>query len=71
MIPTQSKLITQREIYLMTAHSLGYWHGRDQGIESNPYDSEDNPYLYAAYRLGYDCGISDYCRDNHPEDEAA
>ena len=53
------------------AYARGYYDARSEGIEINPYPSESLADMHQAYREGYDCGISDYCRDNHPEDEAA
>ena len=51
------------------AYARGYYDGRTFGLEQNPWDSNSNPELYATYRDGYDRGVSDYCREEHPEDE--
>ena len=53
------------------AFARGYYDGRSIGVESNPYDGQSDPQFHSAYRDGYEWGVSDYCRENHPEDEAA
>ena len=50
------------------AFALGYLAGREEGIESNPYNPEAQPKLYRAYREGYEWGVSDYCLIEHPEE---
>jgi hypothetical protein len=50
------------------AYNLGFIHGLELGYEENPYDPEDYPKLTHQYRLGYDAGVSEYCRINHPEE---
>lgn len=49
------------------AYALGYYHGRAEGVDQNPYESCD-PARY-WYTRGYDAGVADYCHEAHPEDE--
>ena len=53
--------------------NVGYCRGfvdaYEQGVENNPWSGEMDVYNYAQYKMGYDAGITEYCRDNHPEDE--
>lgn len=44
----------------------GFNDGFKKGYESNPYSMDAYRWLY---KVGYDAGISEYCRINHPEDE--
>ena len=48
------------------AYALGYYHGRVEGVEENPYADDKARH---DYRLGYDAGVADYCREMHPEEE--
>ena len=41
------------------AYALGYYHGRNDGVEDNPFDPNDLQRFY--YKRGYDRGIVDYC----------
>ena len=43
------------------AFALGYYHGREDGNENNPYDPSDIARDY--YKRGYDKGIVDYCAE--------
>lgn len=49
------------------AYALGYYHGRAEGVDQNPYDGED-PARY-MYTWGYEAGVSDYCHEAHPDEE--
>lgn len=49
------------------AYALGYYHGRAEGVNQNPYDGEDT--ARSMYTWGYEAGVADYCREAHPEDE--
>ena len=44
---------------LYYAFALGYYHGRVDGVELNPYDPTQDERDY--YKRGYDKGIADYC----------
>ena len=44
---------------LYCAFALGYYHGRVDGVELNPYDHTQDERDY--YKRGYDKGIADYC----------
>lgn len=48
------------------AYALGYYHGRAEGVDQNPYDGDDDARHY--YREGYDLGVAHYCHETHPED---
>lgn len=53
------------------SYALGYYHGRATGNEQCPEHFTDKE--RHLYREGYGAGISDYCRENHPDeyDDAA
>jgi hypothetical protein len=56
-------------IPLCYAFARGYWDGRSEGVENNPYDGgKDDAQMHQAYKYGYDWGVSDYCTEAHPED---
>ena len=44
----------------MLAYCLGYWDGRHEGVENNPYDHADPCRAY--YTRAYEAGVGDYCR---------
>lgn len=50
------------------AFAQGYYDARAEGMEFNPYLSEEQAVLHTAYREGYDRGIADYCAEHHPEE---
>lgn len=50
----------------MYAYAIGYYAGRAEGVENNPY-APDDP-LRPLYTRGYDCGVTDYCHEAHPEE---
>jgi hypothetical protein len=52
----------------VTAFNLGYKHGYEDGYERNTYDEEKQGQERLSYRLGYEQGVADYCRDAHPEE---
>jgi hypothetical protein len=39
------------------AYAVGYYDGRAEGIECNPYRAD---HLRHAYRQGYDAGVADF-----------
>lgn len=44
----------------MIAYAQGYWDGRHEGVDCNPYDHADpRRYIYAT---AYEAGVGDYCR---------
>jgi hypothetical protein len=57
------------------AYCKGFVDGYESGISNNPYDGAspcyDEKLRHLHYRTGYDAGVSEYCRDTHPEDENA
>lgn len=57
--------IKTSELY---AFAVGYYDARSKGNENCPFDLD---HLKSMYNLGYEAGIHDYCRENHPEDEEA
>lgn len=60
--------LDQPDYSQLCAYSLGYYHGRAIGTdEGSPYDPDDP--LRQLYNDGYDAGVGDYCRENHPEAE--
>jgi hypothetical protein len=44
----------------MLAYAMGYWDGRHEGNENNPYDHADPCRAY--YKTAYEAGVGDYCR---------
>lgn len=50
----------------LEAYALGYYHGRAFGTESVPDAYNDSAVHF--YRRGYDSGVTDYCREAHPEE---
>jgi hypothetical protein len=50
------------------AYKKGFSHGLKEGVDKNPYTWDSYRYLY---NCGYDAGVSEYCRREHPEDENA
>ena len=40
------------------AYALGYYDGRSQGVEANPFDNDAER---NAYTQGYERGVTDYC----------
>ena len=61
-------MTTKSDLQKHYAYALGYLDGMDKGTEDCPFASDELAHLY---RQGYDCGVADYCRKNHPEDEKA
>jgi hypothetical protein len=55
------------EVEETASYKLGFKHGLEEGVDMNPYDGEDIEKY--CYRRGYDAGVSEYCRQEHPEDE--
>ena len=41
------------------AYDLGFLHGLQEGIEDNPFEDDMKRHFY---RIGYDAGVSEYCR---------
>lgn len=54
----------QKENKLQRAHHLGFTHGLKEGVENNPFEDDMERHMY---RIGYDAGVSEYCRVAHPE----
>ena len=54
------------EIEETEAYELGFKHGLEEGVDMNPFEKDLERYLY---RRGYDAGVSEYCRQEHPEEE--
>jgi ribosome modulation factor len=54
----------QREDKFQRAHHLGFTHGLKEGVENNPFEDDMERHMY---RIGYDAGVSEYCRVAHPE----
>ena len=47
-------------------YARGYYDGRSIGVENK----EDIPeQYYHEYNTGYECGVTDYCEIDNPEDE--
>jgi hypothetical protein len=44
----------------------GFVDGYEQGISNNPYDggNPNDAYNHLQYKLGYDAGVAEYCKDN-------
>ena len=59
-------MLEKLNYHLMTAYALGYYDGRSIGEQNNPYQGGLNQSIYVQ---GYDHGVSDYCREKHPEDD--
>jgi hypothetical protein len=60
-----SLFLMQKEFESKPAYQLGFQHGLKEGVENNPFDDDIDRHLY---RIGYDAGVSEYCRIEHPED---
>lgn len=43
----------------LKAYAIGYYDGRAEGVESNPYKAGEDA-LRHMYRRGYDAGIAEY-----------
>lgn len=41
----------------LKAYALGYYHGRSEGVEKDPFVADELRHLY---RRGYDAGVADY-----------
>lgn len=54
------------EIECYNAYALGYFHGRQQGCDTNDYENE--AHLRHLYSQGYNQGISDFCKIDLKED---
>jgi len=49
------------------AYQTGFRDGLEYGYEkNNKYKRDKERWLY---RMGYDAGVAEYCREEHPEDE--
>ena len=48
-------------------YARGYFDARASGSEQSTHEVEQR--WRSAYAEGYECGIADYCRMVHPEDE--
>jgi len=44
----------------LDAYALGYYHGRSEGVDANPYDHAQTE--RSLYNDGYEHGVGDYCR---------
>jgi hypothetical protein len=51
----------------------GFVDGYEEGVSDNPYDGWNGKgkelLNHIQYKMGYDAGVAEYCRDVHPEDE--
>ncbi len=47
------------------AFARGYYDGRSEGNERNPYETEPERTMYCD---GYEWGVADYCAEAHPEE---
>lgn len=56
----------EMEVEETEAYEIGFKHGLKEGVDMNPYHKEIERY---CYRRGYDAGVSEYCRSEHPEDK--
>lgn len=45
----------------LTSYALGYYHGRARGCSECPESFDDTEAWH--YKLGYDAGVADYCRE--------
>lgn len=59
---------TKTKMEKTNAYLKGFHHGLKRGWENNPYSIDAYCWLY---KVGYDAGVSEYCRIEHPEDENA
>ena len=50
----------KEELELQKAYQLGFYDGFTVGVEDNTFDDDMDRHLY---RLGYDAGVAEYCRD--------
>ena len=48
------------------AYKRGFIDALKKGVDNNPYSWDEYRHLY---RIGYDAGITEYCRREHPEEE--
>lgn len=46
------------------AYANGALDGYNTGKNANPYDNEENGFLYFVYESGYQYGVALYCFDN-------
>ena len=51
--------LTRQEMY---AYALGYWHGRSEGVDHDPF-AEPEGNCRHFYRAGYEAGVADYCEE--------
>ncbi len=55
----------QKIDFLMArAYANGALDGYNTGKNANPYDNEENGFLYFVYESGYQYGVALYCFDN-------
>jgi len=47
------------------AYCKGFVDGYYEGVEDNIFAEDDDNLLY---KIGYNAGVTEYCRDNHPEE---
>lgn len=48
------------------AYKKGYRDGHKTGVENNPYKWND--VRRYQYKIGYECGVTRYCEEAHPEE---
>ena len=58
--------VTWEEMY---AYALGYYYGRSQGNDPDPYDDETESTCRHYYKEGYQSGVSDYCDEEEQDYE--
>ena len=49
----------------LKAYALGYYHGRSEGVEKDPFVADELRHLY---RRGYEAGVADYTTTDEGEE---
>ena len=59
--------ISIKELYsILDAYRLGYCDAMYRGIQNNTFEGIQR----SSYKEGYDFGMTEYCKKNHPEEDA-
>lgn len=63
----ENGLVTKKvPIEKSVAYKRGFLDALKKGVDTNPYSWDSYRHLYSR---GYDAGITEYCRREHPEEE--
>jgi hypothetical protein len=52
------------------SYCKGFVDGYEEGVDNNPYDGDSEAVNNSLYKIGYDAGVAEYCRENLDSEES-